>query len=98
MHRTCEKDLVDERFNQAEHSGKLAAVIADALHVSAGVIIFVFRRARHRKNGFQTAFLKIGGAFKHSLFQHVVVIPCATGALPTCCKRAPAPQPSQTAC
>lgn len=74
VHRAREKDLVNELFIQAEHPGKLAVVIADALHVSAGVFIFVFRRARHRENGFQIAFLKIGGPLPHSLFRQVAAI------------------------
>src|SRR5680860_1721257 len=60
-------DSVDELSIQTEHPGQLAAVVADASHVSAGVFISVFRRARHGEDGFQIAFLKIGGPFPHSL-------------------------------
>ena len=74
VHRAREKDLVPEHFIQAEHPGKGVGVIADALHMGTSVFILVFRRAHHRVNGFQRAFLKIGGPFPHSLFQYVIVI------------------------
>ena len=74
VHRAGEKDLINERFIHTQHRSQLAAVIADALHMGAGVFILVFRRPRHRENHFQIAFLKIGGAFLHSLFQHVILL------------------------
>src|SRR5665811_1848132 len=50
-------DSVDELSIQTEHPGQLTAVVADALHVNAGVFVFVFRRARHGEDGFQICLL-----------------------------------------
>ena len=73
VHWAREKDLIHKLIIQAEHPGKPAAVIADALNMSTGVYIPIFRRTCHRKNGFKIAYLKVGGPFVHTLFQYVVV-------------------------
>ena len=57
-----------------ERSGQHAAVVADTFDMSAGVFIFVFRRAGHRYDGFQIALLKISGPFPHAHFKVVVII------------------------